>query len=268
VSLALRAAELPPFMVGVLSLSLMLIAAEVGFRIGRHIRSRVDERAAAQQHTLEASPLGLLSLLLGFSFAMAGSRFDLRKGLVIDEANAIGTASLRARVVPAPESEAIRQLLKGYVDERLALYRAGRATRQQERVSDERLERAWSLAGEVARRDPRSVAAGLLLQSLNEVIDLNSKRIAATLNHVPLVVLLVLVVVAAVSLGTFGVGTGFGNRRGLATTAILSLVIALITAVTIDLDQPKRGLIHISQDALLDMQGKLAAEPPALPPTP
>jgi hypothetical protein len=238
---------------------LTLLASEAGFRIGRKMTGRLDEAAVSQLYTIQAAVMGLLALLLGFSFAMAESRFDTRRQLVIAEANAIGTAHLRTALIPEPQSSELRRLLRSYVDERLALYRRGNTTKQEDLDSSNRLEReAWPRAAEIARNDPRSVAAGLLLQSLNEVIDLNTKRIEETNQHVPRNVLIVLLIVAVLSMGWVGVGLALGNRRGLAISVILAFLIALVSATVVDLDQPKLGLIRVSQSALLDLQRKMA----------
>jgi hypothetical protein len=242
---------------------LTMLGSEIGYRIGRRISATVSPSVISEQTTLQASLLGLLALLLGFTFGMAESRYDERRLLVIDEANAIGTASLRTRTVPAPEGTEIQRILEDYVDARLALYRAGRATAEEEQRTSARVETvAWARAAELAQRDPRSVPAGLLLQSLNEVIDLNAKRIELTHSHVPLEVLLTLVLVAAVALGWVGAGLAFCHRRGFATTLLLSLLIAGVTAVIVDLDQPQRGLIHVSETSLIELQRKLAAGGP------
>ncbi|MCF6159596.1 MAG: hypothetical protein E3K32_13735 [wastewater metagenome] len=81
---------------------LFLLAFEGGFRFGRAIRTKVDETAKTWISTIDAAILGILALLLGFTFSMLLSRFDLRKQLVIEEADAIGTAYLRAQLLPEP----------------------------------------------------------------------------------------------------------------------------------------------------------------------
>ncbi len=239
----------------VVVLVLTLLASELGFRAGRHMLPELDEQARSQQQAMQAALLGLLALFLGFSFAMAQSRFDARKMIVIEEANAIGTAGLRTRVLPEPQATDVRDALRRYVDGRLALYRRGNASVAEESRASEILEQAaWPKTVEVSRQDPRSVSAGLMLQALNEVIDLNAKRIAVTNNHVPLVVLVVLLFVAMVALFWVGMATSFTGRRSWLTMVTLSLLVSLVAAVIVDLDQPRRGLIRVSQDALVEVR--------------
>lgn len=231
---------------------LTLVSALVGIRVGRRIRAGLSEGERTQLFGMQASLLGLLALLLGFSFAMAQSRFDLRKQLVIDESNAIGTTRLRAGVVGDGE---MQRLLDDYVGIRLRGYRA-----PSDLGLDSAIDRSlrlqaelWARMTELARAHPQSLPVSLLMQSVNEVIDLHSKRVAAGRNHVPTPVLVMLLFVAAVTMGWVGAGVGVGNRRGTSTTVLLSLLISLVVGVIVDLDQPRGGLIRISQQPLADL---------------
>jgi hypothetical protein len=237
--------------VGFIVLVITLTAAQVGFIVGRRLRPRLDDAAIGEQHAIEAGVLGLMALLLGFTFAMAEERFETRKQLVIEEANAIGTASLRTRAVAGPEGAEIRSLLRAYVDRRLANYRRWHSSPEEELSLSSEVElRAWPLAAGLAQADPRSVPVGLLLTSLNEVIDLNAKRVEALTNHVPMAVLIALLLMAVVAMGWMGLGLALSGRHSIGTMLILSFVIAVIAAVIVDLDQPRLGLIRVSQAAL------------------
>lgn len=231
---------------------LTLASALVGVRVGRRIAGELSDSERTQLYGMQASLLGLLALLLGFSFAMAQTRFDLRKQLVVDESNAVGTARLRAGVVG---DEPMQRLLDDYVAVRLAGY-AARDDAALAAVIDRSLalqRQLWTRISELGRRQPQSLPVSLLMQSVNEVIDLHTKRLAAGRNHVPGAVLLMLLFVAAVTMGWVGAGVGVGHRRGTATTLLLSLLISLVVGVVVDLDQPRAGLIRISQRPLAEL---------------
>ncbi len=247
---------MPLVSVAVVVVVLTLVAAIAGVRLGRRHRDRLSDSARTQMYGLEASLLGLLALLLGFSFAMAESRYDLRKQLVVDEANAIGTARLRASVIGDARAVEIRRLLGEYVATRLGGYRARDAAGLRAALAEsERLQgEIWARAGALARQDPRSLPAALLLQSLNEVIDLHAKRVAAGQNHIPTVVLLTLLAVAVVTMGWVGACIGFSTRRGTVPMLLLSLLISSVIVVIVDLDQPRVGLIRVTQTSLSDLQ--------------
>jgi hypothetical protein len=191
---------------------------------------------------------------------MADQRYELRVRLTLEEANAIGTTSLRASTLADDAAGAeIRQLLRQYVDTRLSAVRARTnagvhaSLAESERIQGE----LWSRASRLAKEDPRSIPAGLLLQSLNQMIDLAALRIGAARNHVPQAVLAALVLVAVVAMGWVGVGYGTSGHGGFVSTFILSALIVFVITAIVDLDQPRSGLIHVSQAALVDLQRSL-----------
>ena len=176
------------WLIAFVMLALLLLATEVGFRIGYRTRVGVDEGAKSQVGTISGAIIGLLALLLGFTFAMALSRFDLRKQLVLEESNAIGTTYLRSRLLPEPVRTEVNGLLRSYVDSRLDFYRAG----QDDERLREALERTkrlqgqlWAQVAAAVEKDDRETTTGYFITSLNDVIDLHSSRLTAMENHVP-----------------------------------------------------------------------------------
>ena len=248
--------DVPLLVIAVAVLGLTMLAAAVGVRVGRKLQTRLSDTERFQLFGIQASLLGLLALLLGFSFAMGQTRYDARRRLVVEEANAIGTSRLRAAAVPDPAGSEIRALLEAYVETRLAIVRARTDAGANAAIAEsERLQReVWSRAANQARAEPRSIPTGLLLQSLNEMIDLHASRIGAARNHIPSTVLTALILVAFAAMAWVGASFGSTGRRGMVTTLILSALIAFVITVIVDLDQPRAGLIRVSQRALLDLQ--------------
>jgi hypothetical protein len=241
-------------------IALLLSASEIGFRFGWWRQSKSNEPTRSQVNTLQAASLGLLALLLGFTFSMALTRFDTRKQLVLDEANAIGTTYLRAQLLPDPAREEVSNLLRRYVDVRLEFYQAGINQRRLQKVGDdtEKLHRAlWSYAIATGRQDPRAIPTGLFIQSLNDLIDLHAKRVVALENHVPESIFVLLLIVATLSLGLVGYGAGMGRDRNLLPTVISLILIASVILLIMDLDRPRRGLIKVSQQSMVDLQNSL-----------
>jgi hypothetical protein len=251
-----KAIIVPLIVVAALVLVLTTIAAVVGVHVGRKLQTRLSDAERFQLFGVQASLLGLLALLLGFSFAMGQTRYDARRTLVVAEANAIGTSRLRAAAVPDPTGSEIEALLKAYVDSRLTIVRSRTEASAQAAIADsERLQlEVWSRAANLAKSEPRSVPAGLLLQSLNEMIDLHASRLGAAQNHIPPTVLIALILVAVAAMGWVGAGFGCVGRRGTVTTLILSTLIAFVITMIVDLDRPRSGLIRVKQTALLDLQ--------------
>jgi hypothetical protein len=245
----------------VASMVFFLVATETGFRFGRWAQTSTGEGTRSEISTLQGAMLGLLALLLGFTFAMAMSRFEVRKQLILNESNSIGTTFLRAQLLPQPSRQEISNLLRQYVDLRLALYEAGideKKLRQANDRTGQLHKQLWSLAAVLGEKDPRAVTTGLFLQSLNETIDLHAKRITALENHVPEIILMLLYFVAIVVVGVIGYGCGLAGSRNFFVTAMASILIATVILVIIDLDRPRRGFIQVSQNRMVELRQSLA----------
>ena len=244
----------------VASIGVFLLATEAGFLLGRRSQSTNDDNSKSQIYTIQGAALGLLALLLGFTFAMAMSRYDIRKQMVLDESNAIGTTFLRAQLLPEPTRQEVSNLLRRYVELRLELHAAGNDQKRlrEARNQAERLQnQLWAYGVAMGEKDPRAVTTGLFLQSLNEMIDLHAKRLNAQENHVPEITLVLLFFVAFMATGLIGYGCGLSGLRNFFVTIISSILIAAVIMVIMDLDRPSRGLIRVSQQRMIDLRDSL-----------
>ena len=233
-------------------LILLLLALEVGYRRGARAVRVHDAEPTTQIGAVQGALLGMLGLLLAFSFAAAGARFLERQDLIVAEANAIGTAWLRADMLGEPARSELRSALKDYTAHRIA-FRSRLLVRGQLAAADaaevERLQaRVWSSALAGVSDRPQTMLA--LLNPVNELIDLHSTRMNAAQKHVPSPVLALLIASSVLSLGVIGYGSGVGGRRSAAMTVPLAMVIAVALWVTIDLDFPRRGLLQLSDAPL------------------
>ena len=257
--------DLDLWLIFFVSIGVFLLFTELGFHLGRRAASGTSDRARSEVGTIQAALLGLLALLLGFTFAMAMSRFEVRKQLVLDEANAIGTTYLRAQILPEPQRREISDLLRRYVQVRLDFYEAGNHDKKLDAANQAtaRLQtQLWSTGAALGEKDPRAVTVGLFLQSLNEVIDLHNKRLTALENHVPEVILILLYFVAMVATGLIGYGCGLGEVRNFFVTVVASVLIAAVIIVIIDLDRPLRGLIQVGQKRMVELRDSLKVGQP------
>ena len=237
--------------------ALMLLATGAGFYLGRKSESSTPDKIKSQISTIEAAILGVLGLLLGFTMSMAVSRFEARKQLVLEEANAIGTSLLRTALLPAPEGPEIASLLRQYINVRVQYGIAETDVARLESLNTQtvRLQNElWARAVAYGQKDPNPVRAGLLLQSLNQAIDLESARWMALQNHVPESVLIVNGIVGLLSALLVGYAFGLYGRRQIFSMSVLALAITLVLAVIIDLDRPLSGFIRVSQQPMLDLQ--------------
>jgi hypothetical protein len=249
--------RLPLWAVFIATVGLVALSLEGGYRIGKYRRQETDQEKEAPVGAIVAATLGLLAFMLAFTFSSAAIRFDQRRFAVLEEANAIGTASLRADLLPEPHATEIKRLLRDYVDVRIRAVQPGQAETAIEESS--RLQGAiWSKATEVARNDSRSVEIGLFIQSLNEVIDLHSKRVMLALhNRLPLLVWQVLYFIAISSMAVLGYQQGLSNsRRSLAVLALMLAFTAVMLLIA-DLDRPQEGLLRVSQQSMIDLRESL-----------
>ncbi|MGH7983656.1 MAG: hypothetical protein ACREFF_11020 [Candidatus Udaeobacter sp.] len=240
-------------------LLVVLFSVECGYRLGRYRRRRHEHEKEAPLGTMVGATLGLLAFILAFTFGLAAARFDARRQVLLDEANAIGTTYLRAGMLPE-RGEEIRVLLRDYVGTRLEAVQSNDVA-EGIRRSENIQQQLWSHAEAVGGKNPNSIVVGLFVQSLNEAIDLHAKRVQAGLrSRIPGAIWLALFAVAALSLAAMGYQAGLvATRRSLAVFAVaftFSVVIELIA----DLDRPREGVLRVSQHALLDLQRSMNSQ--------
>lgn len=253
--------ELALFFVAV---AIYLVAIEAGFRLGLRHRD-LDGEDGHRSHVmgLQSALLGLLALLLGFTFAMAVSRYDLRKSLVLEESNAISKVYWRSQLAPEPYRRELAQILRDYVDMRV---KAHEVDEDPSRLGDldartEELEHAiWARAAALQAQSTGPVSTStLFIQAINDMIDVNEKRRVALENHVPEAVLNLLFVVSAGAIGFIAYNCGLSGRRRYVSTVIFATLIAFVLTFIRDLDQPQGGLVTVSQESMLRLKDRIDA---------
>jgi hypothetical protein len=245
---------------GLVCFALMLIASEAGFRLGRRSGNHATKDTKSQHLTVEAGILGILGLLLGFTMSMALTRFEIQKHLVLEEAQTIGAAYLFTQSLPVEEGKEIADLLRAYTSARIRgkdardIYEQILAARQE---SGRLQEEFWRRAIAYGKKEPNAVPVGLLLQSLNEVIQLEAARWMAFQDHVPAMVICAIAIVGLLAVMIVGYTFGLSGLRQPFSICMLSLAITLVLAIIVDVDRPREGLIPVSQQPLLDLQKQL-----------
>ena len=237
--------------------------SELGYQLGRRRARDFDESEKSHVGALQSALLGLLALLLGFSFAMAVSRFDTRKRLLLEEVNAVGTTYLRANLLPADHPAEARKLLRSYVDARLQFNNQDISLEQLEQMysaAGALQKQLWAIAVDAAAQDPRSVSTGLFIASLNDVIDVAEARRAAFSNHVPEPIVFMLIIVSFGAFGFIGYNRGAAGPRNLSATITFIVLSAMVLIIILDVDRPRRGLILVDQGIMVRLQTNLANE--------
>lgn len=240
------------------ALVFILISAEIGYRLGRW-RSGSGTEKEGLVGGMVAAELGLLAFLLAFAFGIAAARFDDRRRALLDESNAIGTAYLRAAMLPEPRRSEVRRLLRDYVDARIAGVQDG-SIDSAVRRSEDLHARLWAEATAAANEDPRSIPVGLFVQSLNEVIDLHAKRVQAGVrSRIPGTVWVALFAVTALSFSVMGYHGGLTRTTRSPAIVAVALTFATVIWLVADLERPHQGLLQVSQQPLIELQRSMAA---------
>jgi hypothetical protein len=232
--------------------ALLGLAIEGGYRLGRY-RHAPDEKEQSVG-AMVASILGLVALVLSFTFSLAASRFDARRQAVLEEANAIGTTFLRARFLPQPQRGDVEELLRQYVDIRLQGVRTRFAENELEQ-SEAIQNKLWTSASEVVSSQPDSISVGLFVQSLNDVIDLHAKRVMLGLrSRIPLVIWIGVLGLAVIGLASVGYQAGLSATRRSPAMIALVFAFAIVLMLISDLDRAHEGLLRVGQQALVDVR--------------
>jgi Protein of unknown function (DUF4239) len=242
------------FLVGI---AIVFLASEFGWRLG--IRTK-GHGASGNISALEQSLLGLLALIVGFTFLMALTRFEARREAVLNEANAIGTTALRARLLPAPHREEALKLLREYAQ--LRIIPSGKSFAELAALVDRSnhiQEALWQHVKALSAKDNSMVPTGLFIHALNEMIDSQGKRLSALQNFIPPIVLLMLTGIAAVACGFAGYASGLDPLRTRVPVFITAFLVCSVIFVILDLDRPNAGFIIISQQPLIDTFASLSA---------
>ena len=246
---------------------MLLGATGLGIWLGHRVR-HLSHHLKEPFGILQGALLGLVGLLLAFGLSLAVSRYESRRANIVSEANAIGTAYLRAQTLPEPVRSRSLDLLVRYTRTAISLsdHVPGSDTAQAARASEERMERQlWALAGQALDAKPIASAPRLYVEALNEMIDGETTRVAALSNRVPTAVLLLEVIGAAVAVGLLGAHLAIGGR-GVFGVVLAAALIAFLLLVTADLDRPTRGWIQVPDSVLTDQLESMTQPPAATAP--
>jgi hypothetical protein len=225
----------------------MILLLELGRRLGHRRQGRDEEGARAGLGAVEGAVFALLGLLIAFTFSGAASRFDTRRQLIVQEANAIGTAWLRIDLLPAGAQPELRDLFRRYLDSRLAVYQK----MPDMEAAQVELRKANALQGEIwtravaACQQPPNLVKMQLIPALNEMFDIATTRTMVVRIHPPAIVFIMLGVLALMSALLAGYAMAGGKTRSWIHIIGFALVMATTVYVILDLEFPRLGIIRV-----------------------
>ena len=246
--------QFPIWVVYLGTVAAVLVAAEIGFRIGIWLQGRDPESGKTPMTgAVVGGMLGLMAFLLAFSIGIVIGQHNGRKAMVVTEANAVGTAYLRTGFLAEPDRTTSRDLLREYVEIRLEAAadetKVEPALTRSEAIHGE----LWSIVEDNVRQGQESAIMALFVDSINEVIDVHSLRLAAIDLRLPRLLGVVLYVATLLSFLLVGLSSSADGKRDVFTILLFALAFVAVLMLVVDLDRPQEGLLTVSQTALSDL---------------
>ena len=238
-----------------------------GIALGRKLKSSHDE-IREPIGAVQAALLGFVGLLLAFGLTMAVGRYEARRAAIVTEANAIGTAFLRAQTIAEPQRSESIDLLRTYVAGRVHLTSVVTETAAFDSAvaATNAIQRSlWKLAGESLAAS-EGAATRLFVESLNTMFDAGTSREAAFHDRIPDTVVVLQIGGAALALGVLGLYLATLGRRVL-TALLAAAMVILILLVALDLDRPQRGFITVPSTPLQNVEESMRLDPASAAPS-
>jgi hypothetical protein len=254
--------SLPSWVVFIITAIITFLAFEGGFVLARKRKSE-GSLPKAPVGSIIGATLGLLAFVLAFTFGLAASRFQERIMLVVQDANVIETAYLRANFLPISEQSEVKKLIHEYVQIREPNSKK-RNFQQVLNRSEVLLNQLWEQAVIFGKNNPHSVMAGLFVNAINEMVDVHSKRIAlSTKIKIPYIIWAFLYLVTILSMVAVGFYSGTFNSQSRFITFTMLIAFSSLIFLISDLDSPYRGFLKVPQTPMQDLLKKieLSTEP-------
>ena len=248
----------PLWVVVILALA-MILADEVGYQLGCRRSAKADEAAKDHFNAIRTSLLGLLALLLAFSFGMTAQRYDARRQLVIEDAIQLRALYLRTTVLADPRRAQLKRLLREYIDGRadtnlMQQVLTRRAAADLVARSEGIHARMWELVKSMGEQEALAGQAEELRKLLINVVSVHDKRVEAYLSRVPAPVIWLLMVSAVTTMMAVGFSGGLSRHRGMLARALFTLLVCATILVVLELDRPEQGLLQVDQSPMIRLK--------------
>jgi len=251
-----NAGLLDPFPLWVLfpmTVVIAVVSVDLGFRLAHYRKPRTLDEPEAPPAGMVGATLALLAFMLAFTFGLASTRFETRRQLVLTESNAIGTAYMRAALLPDPPRTEARTLLKEYVQVRID---GSHPEKFADAItkSEELHNKLWALAVTLTEKE-RSAITSLFVQSVNQLVELHSQRLNASIrSRIPGAIWVVLYSLIILAMSAVGYQEGMASKRRSLAVAMLILGFSAVLVLIADLDRPGQGYLQVNQESMNDLQ--------------
>lgn len=252
---------LPVWVLFFVTVGLVLLSVEIGFRLGRTVRGKTEDERESPASSISGVILGLQAFMLAFTFGIVSDRFDTKKALVREEANTIRTAFHRADFLPEPDRAKTKALLREYLDERIAFAQARDLGSVEGALEDAlRIQNElWEIAVAYGRTDNSDIAA-LFVDSVNEIARLHATRVGIGI-HARIPTAIWGMLLSLLTLGMIGLGyyTALADSRRSRVAPVLAVAFSLVIALIAALDHPGSDIMPVSQQPLANVLNEMKA---------
>jgi len=256
------------------TLAVMVLFIEIGFRIGRNRQSKAAKAQSSQVRSIMGAILGLLAFILAFSFATGQSHYEVRVQYMVEEARLARNVYFQAEFLPAPYADQARQIIRKYIGDRIEADQLAREDKVAEILelteeSEQMHKDLWRIAAINENRSDDSLSAGLgrdpFTELVSSLIDIHAQRLqAALMNRIPNIIWISLFLCALLSMLVVGYQAGLVGRRSPIATVSLALVFSGIMMLITDLDRPLMSLFHMDNHIMVEIMQMMDAEQAAL----
>jgi hypothetical protein len=259
---------LPIWGLFVVTAGLVVLSVEIGFRLGKIVRTKSSEERESPVSAIAGAVLGLLAFMLAFTFSIASERYDNKKSLVREEANVLRDVWHRSDFLQPPAQEKTKALLRSYLDNRIAFVQTLDPAKAEISISDAtRIQHEiWTTGVLSAKTDPflNSDIGAMYLESINQMADLQALRVNQGLQaRVPTGIWFVLYALLVLGMIAVGYQTAIAESRRSRVTSVLAISFSLVIALIAALDHPLNRFISVPQTPLVSLQSEMKDTPPS-----
>lgn len=248
---------MPIWMMGMLLLSLIGLATALGGMLRARLAINIDTFPAT------SASVTMLSLLIGFTFSVSLNRYDTRRDLVVEEAAALTMMWERIRLEPPEFRDRMQPLAQRYTEARLAYFQYGVIVDRQRAAdvaAEVEMNKLWAITNELVAIDTRPMVTRALLDSMSRVDDAAWRRESAAREHIPVLVIDLLILFSLITAAIIGYSTGLNSKVNRPINIAFFTLLTLAILMVLDLDRPRSGLVRVSQKPMIDLAADMASD--------
>ncbi|WP_136481647.1 hypothetical protein [Cognatitamlana onchidii] len=241
----------------ILVVILIVLAIQSGISFAKWRKKAGANDDDSSINTLVGATLGLLAFILAFTFSLSSSRFEARKGFLLEEVNSIETSWLRAGLVKSPYSELLRKELEEYTAIRVFLVKNPSEVESVLKKSEEIQSTIWELVTTLAQSNNNQEINRLLIEAINDMFDFQTKRVSKGLvDKIPALIWWALFLLIIIAMFEVGYLLGKGESSNWTLVLALSMAFSAVIIIIVDLDSVT-GFITINNQVLFDMYERI-----------